>query len=623
MRKWPAALCVFLLSLMVFFPVLASPASGGGSGSELETPWLSGTRWAIGAEMDLFDDYGSALSQVKRELRNQSDGEVRNIDLGLAGVAGFYHKGEVTPTDSAEFISVTSESAFYLHSRVFVALEARLPRAGTYDDDDFPSMTWIEMEYQQSSNLVLRALTTQYYTTDSLELAQVEAEFMIGWREAARGQNLPYFDYDFLDDDSGDSFTIRYKDMTARASASLTCGLTTVYEPALNVFDFPLQPDESWSDTATATVSGYLYGDMDLTRPSILSQGEEELLYDDLNQALEELGLDKRFHEWDDLFPLHVPSPWMIPADLDPGEVGDWEALTENVTIADDRFVFGPVTSEPTTYHFKTGERTYLPLSDGELVPALGYQVDEVEPGGRGYEDYEDEEAGIPYTQFVSVDDGRTLKLTLEVPDVEGGEPRVYEALPVSSSHATAQMNAKADTASPTRGGYPLTEEEGPFPWLILVAIFVAVVAGGFSGRFMLTQRHERQNRAHTAPIAEATPQPVGGFPGHQYASGDPRSPQLQQQQQYGHDFQYRPPAGSQSSATSPYQPPADPHAAYRNPLTAQWPIPAPSPSPLPSAVVPLTTVVACPSCGGHFQIPAGASIIACPHCGTQGQLGL
>jgi len=605
---------------MVLSPALASQASGGGSDPEI--PWVPGTKWAIGTEVDLFEDYGPALSEVEREMRNQSMGEVRDIDLGLTGVIGFYHQGEVLPTDSTDLISVTSESAIYFHSRIDVALEARLPKAGTYDGDEFFAMEWIEMEYQQSSNLVLRALTTQYYTDDTFELARVEAEIMIGWREAVRGENLPYFDYDFIEDGSDDPITLKYKDMTAKASASITCGFTTVYEPALNVFDFPLKPNESWTDTSTATVSGYLYGDLDISRPPILSQGEEEYMFEGLNEGFEEMGLTKRVYEWDDLFPLHVPSSWMVPTDMDPEEQEDWEELSENVTIVEDRFVFGPVTNDPATYHFSTGDQIYVPLPDGELVPALGYNVDEGVMGARGYEEEDEEEAEMPFSQYVSLDDGRTMKLAMEVPDVEGGEPQVYDVMPVTNSHATAQMNAKADFASPAKGGYPLTSEDDPFPWLLVVAICVAVVVVGLSGRFMLHQRREKRDQASSAPLADTQLQQPHGHqpgvvPGYQPAGyGDPYQQQLQQQQlmqqQYGNVQQYQPPP--------PPPPPADPYAAYRNTQAAPAPTPS-QPTPPPTAAPP-TTVVACPACGGHFQIPAGTSIIACPHCGTQGQMG-
>ncbi len=602
MRKWAVAICALSLASLMLVPSMIFIPNVAGSGSN-PTPWHFGDTWAIGSEVDLFEDMGHLISEFEDNLSRESG--FRDVDLGMKGVVGFYHTGEVAEPTHPEFYTITTESAAYIHTHFNIALEAQLPKAGTYGENgNEPRMSWIEMDYQQSSNLVLRVKTTQSFTRDDWELQQVDTEIMLGWREAAKGHNLPYIDYDFSGDSYDETMTIKYYDMNTKASASITAGLNILFEPALRVFNFPLTPNDSWEDTATSTVTGYLYGDMDMTRPSIISDGELDLVMESLNEGLAEMGSTKRVHDWDDIFPLHVPSNWMIPTQFDPYEDDELEELFENVTIVDDRFVFNPVTSEPMTYRFSTGDMTQVTMPDGSVVPVMEYEMlDAEELGARGYDEYDEYDDDPQTTQYVGTD-GRTLKMDMIVTDPNGDEQE-YAIDPVTTTQAMAQMNAKADTADPAKGGFPLTDEEDPFPWMLALVMVAVVVAVAASGRFVIHHRKDSQMTAESQAAAAASPQ--------QLAYGSYQQPvQAQYQAQAG---QYQPQQPDYAAYYPPQQQPVyDPYANYRPPATYTPPPPTTQP--------PAATVVNCPNCSGQFQVVDPMAVVACPHCGTQGRIG-
>ncbi len=218
--------------------------------------WEQGQTWSMGYEAKANDIFGPVLSMVKTEAN--ADPDIDKIETSLSGEIGFYQIYKITEvTDDEYTMSITAGGG--VHITASAEVTGQMDRPGTYAwDDEIPTDKRTvsgELDFHYTMDIEGEV----HYEKDTLAIKDIELDITMSLRVTFEGKNLPEYDSDW----ENDTQTIAYKDYNVRIEGDVDISLNMDFEPALDIFHFPIEVDEQWAVESTMKLSGTYSGQID------------------------------------------------------------------------------------------------------------------------------------------------------------------------------------------------------------------------------------------------------------------------------------------------------------------------------------------------------------------------
>lgn len=217
MRATLAGACAFLLLLAV--PQAAAP--------QAEVPtWQVGDTWAMGAKnLDLT----TLLQYVADNLQQQYEAMGWTTNINLTGTASVYYLFEVVEVQATQY-------------KVSVSIGASMDVNGTISISSAGQAASATLSY----TLTMTADGYIYFTKDTLAVARQDASGDINYNMSIKAQG------------DGQAMDV---DMVMDASFQLTA----TFDPALDLFDFPIAVGENWTAESDVTMTGAVSGKVSMS----------------------------------------------------------------------------------------------------------------------------------------------------------------------------------------------------------------------------------------------------------------------------------------------------------------------------------------------------------------------
>ncbi len=299
---------LILVSLLITALLVPAPTS-----AQAEKPeWEEGDTWAMGAEGDIQDIFSPGLDMIDEEIDQEIDEEedLHEMDFDVEGELGFYQIYEVTEVTDDGYVMQIEAGGGIQASGSFEAT-GELEEEGEYDtDEDIPKETkTISAEGELFFMLDIEG-TVQY--DEDLAIEEVELDYTLEFSAEFSGENFPSHDYDW----ENDTKTIEYEDFSGGISVEIGLQLEMEFEPALDIFQFPIEENTDWMAESEMTISGSYEGEIDVD-------------YEDMPEEFQE-EMEEFQDELDQEFPIKLED---IDTEEDEMNFGDIEETTEDITI--------------------------------------------------------------------------------------------------------------------------------------------------------------------------------------------------------------------------------------------------------------------------------------------------
>lgn len=265
--------------------VLAAPR--GSAQADVPTHDV-GDKVGYGTTIDIDEALQPAIAFLEQEDERNDNFTIN--ELSMDGVTDIWATTEVVD-ESADAYSIQTNSAFGLKLQYVINVTVQdLPAAGTYDGNRsrgcFPdSIPTEELTFSADVDIsyLLASTGIGSWTTAEFALEEDETNSSLELRTITTYYNAPYYE---LDPDACE-LTLGYRSASYETNAEIGLDMRTVYDPALDVFAFPIQDGEVWAANSTVTQGGKIRGTVDVTG---LTDEEEQELFTQLNEGLESLG---------------------------------------------------------------------------------------------------------------------------------------------------------------------------------------------------------------------------------------------------------------------------------------------------------------------------------------------
>lgn len=234
--------------------VISLIACCGISAAEAQPPeWEEGDAWAAGFEVDLGGEYGEQISQIE-ELLNEMDVELNNFDVD--GTASFWILFEVTDVTSEQYV-LSGVLAQKLVFSANIEVTGELPAEGSYTGaQEIPTeQKTVSFDGSIDYALVIRGDITM--EKETLAIKNVDLDVKCSAIVDLEINNLPEFNNDF------EQTTISYQDADTEITFDLDLAINVVFDPALDIFQFPFDTGDTWTAESNATISGTVEGIFD------------------------------------------------------------------------------------------------------------------------------------------------------------------------------------------------------------------------------------------------------------------------------------------------------------------------------------------------------------------------
>ena len=249
--------------------------------------WQVGDQWSMGYTLDLAD----TLNDIKSILESM-DGKINR--LKIEGEVGMYQSAEVQDNNAEITIDETSYKCYKVYfeqylglvAKIDVDVEMTIPEYDEYDYDDdyeeydekyvygtraraFESTQPQIIKIREKEYIWMNADITGhiYYTLDDLAIVKGDFDLFIdGEIDMKVDGSTP---------DGMIAIELRYMFDNVNARSEVT------YDPPLDIFDFPIEPDESWTARSMMTqtltkLSGRISYDISMEVPDLPATSMKE-----------------------------------------------------------------------------------------------------------------------------------------------------------------------------------------------------------------------------------------------------------------------------------------------------------------------------------------------------------
>ncbi|MFA5895416.1 MAG: hypothetical protein WC985_00725 [Thermoplasmata archaeon] len=464
-RLLPMAL-VALLALTVFaLPAGAQPAP-------LPT-WTVGKAVGYGTDLDLTSLAQPFLQQIQANYASYNITSIQTLNFTGSLDAWTYQQVQ-SKTDTYYVLATQSAEGLKIHF-AFNATFNNLPAPGTYTgsctygyfDGTVPLATRsVEVDLDLTS--LSTADGTSRWATSDLALMQSTDNITAQVSAHAVLKGLPMVDVNL----TACQETVTYEDRDVTLTVNTNDEVRELFSPALDVFDFPINPGEDWWANSTATVGATLSGTVNVIG---LSAVDEQAFFENLTHAFQSV-------------------PGLAVTGLDHFPI-DLAQIT--VTLGGTNYLQGGVlhdTPVPVAEHLQARESN-MTLADGNFHEVFLIST------------YQDPSFGCPPTLYAvySPDDGMIVGYQMYA-TCTTSLPPVFELKPVPPGEAQNNLQQTENNYNPfpQAPGNAIVDFFVAAPyWGILLLVTVAAAVAGF---FLVGRRGRRM----APPMPPAPPPPTG-----------------------------------------------------------------------------------------------------------------
>jgi len=245
----PVAVTLLLLGVLFTSPIVSA---------EADAPvWEEGDKWAMGKEADIGAMVGDT-SDLEDLLGSLGSLSLDRFDV--EGEAASWIVFEVVDVTSTEY-NVSVKYGGKLNSEIHVQISGDLPKAGTYgfgDLNDLPKeQKTVKADLIEDFAAVFDG--NVIFNKADLAVKKMGYVFKASAVVSLDATNIPTINT------TSEQIGIEYNSYNVDARLDLTLTTSIVFDPSLNIYDFPLDVGDEWTVESTATVSGTLDGFLEAT----------------------------------------------------------------------------------------------------------------------------------------------------------------------------------------------------------------------------------------------------------------------------------------------------------------------------------------------------------------------
>ncbi len=299
---------VFLLGLMLVAPLVSASA---------EAPtWNEGDAWAMGKTVDLDAEFATQLQDLEEMISNLPNPQ--NLVLNefeVQALASAYVLFKVDSVNETE-VRLKGSYAAKFTGDASISITADLSKPGSYSwSDDVPTeRRTVSADVSIDTAMVLEIEAVLEKDTAAVKSLTFSAKAsMVGSADLV---NIPN------EQSNWTTRTIAYENYDVNAELNIFMTVTVEFQPALNIYDFPLDVGDEWVIESTATMTGSYGGIIDIT--GLPADVESDIFS---NEMLQDAGIDS------------------FPIDLAQTIQNDDEPAMNNGVIGPESVMIGPKTA--------------------------------------------------------------------------------------------------------------------------------------------------------------------------------------------------------------------------------------------------------------------------------------
>jgi len=217
--------------------------------------WTEGTQWAFGSETDVTASYAQTLENLTDML--ELAGEVNEMTLN--GETEFWLLFEVTEANDTSYV-LSMDMAAKASLDASVSFSALMEVAGTYNASETPEEEEVTVDADLNVDAAVIVNADMTFDKDTMAIESVSLDLKIIVSVDFEANNIPNHDSDVVNQTEEYS----YDDYDVSGDLELNLGMDLTFDPALNLWDFPLFLGDSWDVSSVATLSGSLTGSLDV-----------------------------------------------------------------------------------------------------------------------------------------------------------------------------------------------------------------------------------------------------------------------------------------------------------------------------------------------------------------------
>jgi len=251
-----------LLAAMFVFSLLplSGTALAESEGDAQLPPWEEGDSWATGFSVNLGVVFADQLEELQAMIENETVG-VDLEEFEFSGETALWLVFEVSEKTDTYYILTGSMGQMFT---LATALQAVVP---------VPNNTTATVSIDASIEEAL-VVNAEARLTNETALESISIEVLASAIVSLEAQNIPMWDL------NGTEYEVWYEDYDVEADINLDLEIDMVFDPALDIFDFPIELNETWTVNSTMTTTGTLSGLLDMK--GLPEDVEQEILSEDI-----------------------------------------------------------------------------------------------------------------------------------------------------------------------------------------------------------------------------------------------------------------------------------------------------------------------------------------------------
>jgi hypothetical protein len=258
------------IALMLVLTMLLSTAAMVRAESVAKPEWTVGQEWAYGGALYLDPSDNDQMSQIVQLISSFPSARLGSFTLNSTMEAYVYCR---VMNETAEDVNLRIVVAMKLLALGGIDLTADLPKAGTYWIlENAPSQSTrvsvnakVDMMVFEQMDILMQRSDKAIKSFDSI--TKLDMSMML------KANNIP------MDDKIlGMNRTVEYANYDVALDMNMRMSSLTVFQPYLDIFDFPIELNETWFVPSTMTTTGNMTG-------TIVASGIPEGTLDDIVQA--------------------------------------------------------------------------------------------------------------------------------------------------------------------------------------------------------------------------------------------------------------------------------------------------------------------------------------------------
>jgi len=303
---------LFLASLLITALLVPFPTSAQAQRPE----WEEGDSWAMGSEGDIKEIFKPTLDMIDEEIEREIDEEedLYEMDYDIDGEVGFYQIYEIIEANDDGYVMQIEAGGGIQVSGSFEAT-GEMEEEGTHDRDDY----WDDNIPTETKTISAEAdiffmldIEGTVHFNEDLAIEEIELEYELEFSVEFSAENFPSYDHDW----QNETVTIEYEDFSGGMSAEVILQIQMEFEPALDLFNFPIEENTDWEAESQMTIWGSYEGVIDI---------DDEEMPDEFQEMIKEIE-----EELEQEFPIILEE---IDTEEDEVNFGEIEETTEHVKI--------------------------------------------------------------------------------------------------------------------------------------------------------------------------------------------------------------------------------------------------------------------------------------------------